>query len=364
MVEPSSLPEISAKPAHVAYSAGHVVAGLPVPKTRRLELFSPAEWEEFVEEWASSLKGKYAAVRRLSGAGDMGVDVAGFLQNTWFSGGWDNYQCKHYDHAMHPSDAWLELGKAIYYSFKGEFAAPQRYYFVAPHGVGTTLTRLLSDPDELKAQLVANWDKYCRNAITSKETVALEGSLLLYAQSFNFGIFDAVTPVTLVEQHATTPFHAVRFGGGLPPRSPGAAVPPKSVQETESRYVAQLFEAYSDHAGEPVELRNLAGHPALAKDFLRQRERFYSAEALKNFARDNVPEGTFETLQKEAYHGVVDVCEAEHDCGLTRMKETLNRAALLPFSSNPLVSALHTLDKQGICHQLANEDELIWVPKS
>ena len=192
----------------------------------------------------------------------------------------------------------------------------------------------------------------------------LEGPLLSYAQSFNFGIFDATTPVALVEQHATTPFHAVRFGGGLPPRSPGVAVPPAAIQETESRYVAQLFEAYSDYAGEPVESGNLAAHPALEKDFLRQRERFYSAEALKNFARDNVPYGTFEGLKKEAYHGVVDVCEAEHECGLTRMKETLNRAALLPFASNPLVSALQTLDKQGICHQLANEDELIWVPKS
>lgn len=363
MVDPSSLPEIAAKPASVAYSAGHVVAGLPIPKTRRLELFSAGEWEEFVEEWASSLKGKYAAVRRLSGAGDMGVDVAGFLKNSWFSGGWENYQCKHYDHPMHPSDAWLELGKAIYYSFKGEFPVPQRYFFVAPHGVGTSLTKLLANPDDLKAGLLANWVKYCQDDITATGAVVLEGSLLSYAQAFNFGIFDAATPVALIEQHATTPFHAVRFGGGLPPRSPGAAVPPSAVQATESRYVAQLFEAYSDYAGEAVEPATLAAHPALEKDFLRQRERFYSAEALKNFARDNVPEGTFEVLQKEAYHGVIDVCEAEHDCGLTRMKETLNRVALLPFASNPLVSALQTLDKQGICHQLANEDELIWVPK-
>ncbi len=47
-------------------------------------------------------------------------------------------------------------------------------------------------------------------------------------------------------------------------------------------------------------------------DYLRQRERFYHAESLKNFARDTVPTGTFDALQDEIYHGVIDVCEDYH----------------------------------------------------
>lgn len=362
MTDPTDLADIAPKAAITAYSAGHVLAGLPVPKTRRLELFSPGDWEEFVEEWASSLKTKYVRVQRFSGAGDKGVDVAGFLSNSWFAGGWENYQCKHYDHAMYPSDAWLELGKLIYFTWKGEFPAPQRYFFVAPHGVGTSLAKLLASPDELHDEFIANWDKYCKSKITDTGTIDLQGDLLSHANSFNYGIFDATSSVQLIEQHATTPFHTVRFGGGLPPRAL-TAPPPDALHPDESRYIEQLYAAYSDHMGETISApADLSKHPSLARDFLRQRERFYSAESLANFARDNVPPGTFEALQKEALHGVIDVCEASHACGLTRMRETLNQSLKLPFSSNPLVSAMQSLDKQGLCHQLANKDELIWVP--
>ena len=67
----------------------------------------------------------------------------------------------------------------------------------------------------------------------------------------------------------------------------------------------------------------------LSKDFLRQRERFYHAESLRNFARDNVPDGTFDRLQKEILHGVIDVCECSYEDGLDRMKATVIQAAKL-----------------------------------
>ena len=50
----------------------------------------------------------------------MGVDVAAFLKSPQFSDGWHNYQCKHYDHSLYPSDIWVEIGKIIYYSHQGE----------------------------------------------------------------------------------------------------------------------------------------------------------------------------------------------------------------------------------------------------
>lgn len=363
MIDPTQTSDIKPPAPSQAYSAGHIVAGLPVPKTKRLELFSPDDWEAFVEEWASSLKAIYPAVRRFTGAGDQGIDVGAFTTKLWFSAPWDNYQCKHYDHAMHPSDAWLEIGKCIYYSFIGEYTAPRAYYFVAPFGIGTSLTKLLADPTKLKKAVEENWAAYCQTKISSTKSIPLTGELLAHFHTFNFGIFDSVTPVSLIEQHSTTPFHAIRFGGGLPARAlPGA--PPDDVQPSESRYIEQLYEAYSESVGQTVSSPDhLAEHPALEKHFLRQRERFYSAESLKNFARDSVPDGTFEALQKEALHGVADVCEAAHANGMVRMTETLNQALMLSFASNPLVTAIQTLDKQGICHQLANDNELIWVPK-
>ena len=59
-------------------------------------------------------------------------------------GVWDNYQCKRFlNRPIYPSDAWPEIGKILWYSFKGDYRAPRRYYFVAPRGVGTTLAGYL-----------------------------------------------------------------------------------------------------------------------------------------------------------------------------------------------------------------------------
>lgn len=164
----------------------------------------------------------------------------------------------------------------------------------------------------------------------------------------------------LIAQHETTKFHAIRFGGGLPPR-PVPLIPPAEPAAHESRYIRQLLDAYGDHLGEQVvDLAALALQPPLQSDFSRQRERFYSAEALRNFSRDTVPEGTFDALQEEVFQGVVDICESSHSTGFERMKATLSQAAQVASTSNPLAPATRVQDRQGICHQLANEDRLLW----
>jgi hypothetical protein len=191
----------------------------------------------------------------------------------------------------------------------------------------------------------------------------LEGELLAYFDQFDFSIFSAKTVVEILEQHARTPFHAIRFGGGLPAR-PAVARPPAQPQVAESRYIRQLLEAYGDHLSIPVSTADdLAGQPLLTRDFLRQRERFYHAEALRNFARDTVPEGTFERLQDEVFHGVIDTCDGPHADGFARMRATVAEATHLQTTANPLTSVVQIPDRQGICHQLANADRLIWVPR-
>jgi hypothetical protein len=126
-----------------------------------------------------------------------------------------------------------------------------------------------------------------------------------------------------------------------------------------------LFEAYGDHLGTTInDVSDLVETTSvLSRDFLRQRERFYHAESLRNFARDTVPEGTFERLQEDVFHGVVDICDSNHQDGFERMRATVTEAARLPTTSNPLASVIRVPDRQGICHQLANNDKLTWVPK-
>ena len=43
------------------------------------------------------------------------------------------------------------------------------------------------------------------------------------------------------------------------------------------------------------------------------------------------------------------------------MKATVKQATKIAITSNPLVSSIKTQDRQGICHQLANDDRLKWV---
>jgi hypothetical protein len=44
------------------------------------------------------------------------------------------------------------------------------------------------------------------------------------------------------------------------------------------------------------------------------------------------------------------------------MKATVNHATQIISTSNPLAPATRVPDRQGVCHQLANEDRLKWMP--
>lgn len=363
MTEKHEFRKLAPNPKSGLYSPEYVTSGVPIPKSRRVELFSSDEWEEFTEEWASSLSASYKHVVRFAGAGDKGLDVVGFISGETFSGGWDNYQCKHYDHPLSPSDIWVEIGKIIYYSFNSEFPPPRKHYFIAPKGVGTTLGKLLASPDKLKQEAQANWPKYCENGISKTVVARLDGDLLSHFEKFDFSIFSSKSVVELIDGHSTTPFHAVRFGGGLPVR-PEPSKPPTEIASSESRYIQQLLEAYRDHDGETIsDVSALDQKLELKRDFLRQRERFYHAESLRNFARDTVPEGTYEALQDEVFHGVVDVCDAHHTDGFSRMRAVVTQSANVSVTSSALSSVTKVQDKQGICHQLANEDRVTWVQK-
>lgn len=360
MIADEDMKPVSPRTPVVYPSAEHISSGVPMSKPLRVTTFSPEEWESFTEEWASSLEDSYARIARCGGSGDLGLDVIGFISDIGWDGGWDNYQCKRYDHPLRPSDIWVEIGKIIYYSYKKEYPVPRKYYFVASKGVGTSLQNLLANPEKLKKEAKANWEKHCQAELTKTASIPLEGDLLKWLEAFNFSIFSIKSVVELIDGHAKTPFHSVRFGGGLPLR-PNVALPPEEYDMEESRYVQQLFNAYSDYLKTPVnDVSALSS--SLSCDFSRQRERFYHAESLRNFARDTVPEGTFESLQEEFFHGVIDICDSDHRDGLARMRATVSQAANIQTESNPLKSAVLVQDKQGICHQLANEDRLIWVP--
>jgi hypothetical protein len=81
------------------------------------------------------------------------------------------------------------------------------------------------------------------------------------------------------------------------------------------------------------------------------------------FARDNVPAGTFESLQADVFDGVIDVCQSDHTDGFECVKEVTRAARELNLTSNALISCVKPSDRTGMCHQLANEDKLRWTKK-
>src|SRR5215471_12577390 len=88
-----ALKDISlAGPTFGVLTAQQALQGPPILPLQRILLYSPEEWESFVNEWAFfSVSKSYQKVQRFSGSGDRGIDVAGFVDADKLHGIWDNY---------------------------------------------------------------------------------------------------------------------------------------------------------------------------------------------------------------------------------------------------------------------------------
>lgn len=341
--------------------AADAIAGMHIPAINKIKLFSPDEWEVFVEEWLTTKDHLYHSIERLGGAGDQGRDVIGFIDKP--SGDnylWDNYQCKHYDAPLMPSKVWSEFGKLCYFTYINEFPVPNRYYFVAPYSIGTSLSNLLRKPALLRAELIKNWDKHCSSKITKTKDIKLEGKFLDYVNEFDFSIFDKITPLTLIQEHQKTPFYIQRFGGGLPTR-PSVKPAPAEIKKNELPYINKLLKAYTSDTNDIfIGVKDLPQNTKYYNHFSRSREHFHQAEQLKNFSRDQLPPETFDRLKDEIFSGTIDTVEDEHESGFVCVKKVEKEARNLNVASNPLSQCSDGNDRVGICHHLANEGKLTW----
>ena len=326
-----------------------------------IQTYSSEEWETFIQEWTDCFSGEYKQVVPLAGPGDKGRDVVAYVgEPTEKQCEWDNYQCKHYDHPLHPTDVYVELGKLCVYTHRGDYNVPRRYRFVSPRGIGPKLHDLLKKPEELRKELIANWDSRCAKKISDSEQFSLVGDLKSYVESFDFGIVWFLTPQELLKQHAQTKHWHRRFKID-PPRRPPVDAIPEDILPLELPYTKRLLEAYTDHLKQPfATIADLTNLPALLSHFRRSRGYFFSAEALARFSRDNFSPGAFEETKQHVYDGVVDVTEQRHSDGYDCVLKVAEVASGLPLPHSDLFPYVGPADKIGICHHLANDDRLCW----
>jgi hypothetical protein len=332
--------------------------GPRVTPLEHMQLMSPATWENFTCDWLHA-RGVHSRIEQYSGSGDQGLDVVAFESATNDTP-WDSYQCKHYGHKLAPHHIWLELGKIVYYTYSGEYSVPRKHHFVAPHGPGTELSKLLHKPEQVRERLLEEWESKCRAQITSKHEIALDDTLKKYIDNFDFSIVTAVSPHTIINDLRNAPaVFLLYFGGGIGDRGPIPA-PPLQVQSSETNYVRALLDAYEHRLGSTLATPTDLIHQDLSAHFARSRQEFYSAESLRAFSRDNVPQGTFESLLDDVHNGIVDVEQAQHTDAVERVLAVVRHAKALQITSNALIKVTKPADRGGMCHQLANDRRVRW----
>lgn len=336
--------------------------GANIVPIKRIEIFSPEEWEIFTKEYLEVLKDAYVEIERIGGANDNGRDVIAYIEPATVKNyKWDCFQCKHYDHSLHPSDVYIEIGKILYYTFKNDYPIPENYFFVAPKGCGTSLSKFLIDKDLLKQKIKDNWIQSCETKITKNIGVKLEGEFLKYVENFDFGIFKKTNIKEILDKHKEHPNHIIRFGGGLPSRPKINEAAIDQINENELVYVQQLYLSYGDEAKIKYESQNdLQTNLNYQNHFNRTRINFHYAEQLRNFYRDSLPINTFQDFQDEIYNGIVDTVEDSHENAFKKIKASEQLASTLHLSSNPLTTVSIVNDRKGICHQLVNDKKIIW----
>lgn len=351
-------------------TAEEILLGPPVAPEQRVRLYSDEEFETFIEEWAyfflSVPSNQYVKVGRFGGAGDAGRDVVGYLEWPIAKSRFDIFQCKRYSAPLAPSDIWTELGKLCVYTFMGAYPVPRSYYFVAPQDIGPSLTLLLENPQRLREGLIEAWTKYCEKKIAKDETYVLGSGLSEHIDAFPFEIITYKPIMEVIEEFRRTPRYAARFGGGLKPYPTTDVVPPMDVDPQEIRYVEHLLSAYAEADGMDVMTLPEALLCTHSGDLARQRVRFYSAETLRRFSRDVDPsDEAFKSLLEQMHLGVVDIVDSDHSNALQRLRATMAAAAQVNIgTAHMLARYLKAQSQQGMCHQLANEDRLIWRKKN
>lgn len=318
--------------------------------------YDATEWEIFTWESARGMDG-YVEVKRLGGAGDHGRDVIGLCSAAACQGVWDNIQCKDYEGLLRTPIACRDAGKIIFHAFMGVFRPPRRCLFAAPKGPATELRDMLLNPSQFRDEVIRSWNSRVAKKVVDNQTHLLVGELEQYVRQYDFSSFGYLTIDELLESHRRTAFWAQRFGGLLPPPPPAGA-PPAIVMPHETVYIGKLLDIYAEAAGCNIaNVDDLDAHARWKGDLQKQRVRFFEAESFFANYRDQTEPGTTESFADQIFD-VIEPGLCLPGTGLERLTRALTIAGQTTPAS--VLSAQAKVGvKQGVCHQLANDDDRV-----
>lgn len=334
---------------------------------KRLYDMEENEYEELVQVWVyTCLKsdGKYAKVHRVGGAGDKGRDVIAYLDNTYNN--FDLYQCKHYDHELVYSDLYGEIGKLLTYTYTNTYSVPQHYYIACPHGLAQSFRDLLQDgAKDLKRYLIDEWDTKVVAKVGKTCGIKLDNKLTQYINDFDYSIIQEIIPLDFIEtfRDKGSTYFFCYFGGGLKTIKKEKLEVPAKPAEDERNYISNLYEAYSENAGEEISENNITDKEKYRNHLIRSRSLFYSAEEIRLTSRRSTPPDCdeFDELKDKINTFIGDTYDEDYDDGFMKVKKVVEKAGEYKHSDDLVVGQfLDSNAKQGICHHLSNEGKLTW----
>ena len=174
----------------------------------------------------------------------MGRDVVGYLSKKRHEGEWHNYQCKQYGRTLRTGLGLAEVGKVLYYSHRGEFTPPTRFFFVAPRGLHRDLKRFISKPNEFKAALLSTWDQNCARSIVENQFITLTPELRAFIEGYDFSAITQVAADDILLNSASKAVLQAWFDVDPGPAPLGMV--PSQITAIELPYVQALLDAYGE----------------------------------------------------------------------------------------------------------------------
>lgn len=149
-------------------------------------------------------------------------------------------------------------------------------------------------------------------------------------------------------------------------KKPEAKVP-KRVQQTEIKYVMQLYAAYSNATGKSIKKASDLDALNYRDDFEHHRKNYYKAELVCRETRDSIrPDeaSPIEELKDEIEEGVYETRRKPYDDALLKVDAVMEQASKVPISSwvdDATFRWIGPAEKKGVCHILVNDERFKWV---